>query len=62
MSRFYRHKLPHWAKKCLVIAEKVTLPLLIYQLFRTLIYQTTLELLLLTVILCLFIAFKMKWL
>ena len=61
MSRFYRYKLPPWARHWLYVCEKITLPLLIFQLIRTLILPTTFDVLLLGVFIGLFIAFQLEW-
>jgi hypothetical protein len=61
MARYYRYKLPPWARRCLYIAEQVTLPLLIFQLIRTIIIPTTLDVLLTLFLAGIFIAFYLKW-
>ncbi|MEN2765720.1 hypothetical protein [Ornithinibacillus xuwenensis] len=61
MARYYRYRLPPWAKKCLFIAETVTLPILIFQLIRTILIPTTFDVLLTLLIGFLFIAFYLKW-
>lgn len=61
MARFYRYRLPPWARRCLFIAEKVTLPIMIFQLLRTLFFPTTLDVFLLGITVGLFTAFYMKW-
>ncbi|WP_047981695.1 hypothetical protein [Ornithinibacillus contaminans] len=61
MARYYRYRLPPWARKCLYIAESVTLPLLIFQLIRTIIFPTTFDVLLTLCFAFLFISFYLKW-
>lgn len=61
MSRFYRYRLPPWARKCIIVIEKVTLPILIFQLIRTLLFPTSLDVFLLGVLTGLFIAFYLEW-
>ncbi|TXL62574.1 hypothetical protein FHP05_12285 [Cerasibacillus terrae] len=61
MSRFYRYRLPPWARNCLIIIEKCTLPILIFQLIRTLFFPTTLDVVLLGLLVLLFIAFHQRW-
>lgn len=61
MSRFYRYRLPPWARHWILVCEKITLPLLIFQLIRTLFLPTTLDVLLLGVFIGLFIAFQLEW-
>ncbi|ALX48215.1 hypothetical protein [Lentibacillus amyloliquefaciens] len=61
MSRYYRYRLPPWAKKCIIIIEKVTLPILIFQLIRTLLFPTSLDVFLLGILAGLFIAFYLEW-
>ncbi|WP_042223324.1 hypothetical protein [Oceanobacillus manasiensis] len=61
MARYYRYKLPPWARNCLIVAEKVTLPILLFQLVRTLFFPTTLDVFLLGLIVGVFIAFYLEW-
>ncbi|MDY0408588.1 hypothetical protein ACFFIS_03465 [Virgibacillus soli] len=61
MARYYRYRLPPWARHCLIVIESVTLPIMIFQLIRTLFFPTTLDVLLLGLLVGLFIAFQLKW-
>ncbi|MEN1968321.1 hypothetical protein WMZ97_09640 [Lentibacillus sp. N15] len=61
MARYYRYKLPPWARNCLFICEKCTLPILIFQLVRTLFFPTTLDVFLLGALVGIFLAFYLKW-
>ncbi|WP_067727270.1 hypothetical protein [Oceanobacillus damuensis] len=61
MARYYRYKLPPWGRHCLYVLEKVTLPILIFQLIRTLLIPTTFDVLLLGLFIGLFIAFYLEW-
>lgn len=61
VARFYRYRLPPWARNCIFICEKATLPILIFQLIRTLFFPTTLDVLLLGIFVGLFIAFHLEW-
>ncbi|WP_173916001.1 hypothetical protein [Halobacillus sp. Marseille-Q1614] len=61
MSRFYRYRLPPWCRQFLYVIEVACVPILIYQLLRTLIFPTTLDVLLLGIWLGLCLAFKYKW-
>lgn len=61
MARFYRYRLPPWVRNCIIVIEKCTLPILIFQLIRTLIFPTTLDVLLLGLLVLLFIAFYLEW-
>ncbi|WP_373892973.1 hypothetical protein ACUL41_07860 [Virgibacillus natechei] len=61
MARFYRYKLPPWARRSIIIIERVTLPILIFQLIRTLFFPTTLDVFLLGLLVGLFIAFYLEW-
>lgn len=61
MARYYRYRIPPWARKCIIIIENVTLPIMIFQLIRTLFFPTTLDVLLLGFLVGLFFAFYMKW-
>ncbi|HEX6592986.1 MAG TPA: hypothetical protein VF095_00150 [Bacillota bacterium] len=61
MARYYRYRLPPWARKCIVVIEKVTLPILIFQLVRTLFFPSTLDVLLTGILVGLFLAFYLEW-
>ncbi|MBU5265759.1 hypothetical protein [Virgibacillus proomii] len=61
MARYYRYRLPPWARNCIIIIERVTLPILIFQLIRTLFFPTTLDVFLLGILVGLFIAFYLEW-
>lgn len=61
MSRFYRYKLPPWTRQFLYALEKAMTPLLIYQLLRTIIIPTTLDVFLLAVFVFIYIAFYLHW-
>jgi len=61
LARFYRYRLPPWARQCLIVIERVTLPIMIFQLIRTLFFPTTFDVLLLGLLIGLFIAFYLEW-
>ncbi|PKR79128.1 hypothetical protein CEY16_05085 [Halalkalibacillus sediminis] len=61
MSRYYRYRLPPWARKCIFVIEKVVLPIMIFQLIRTLLWPTTLDVFLAGALVGLFIAFYLEW-
>ncbi|GAB3050155.1 hypothetical protein [Virgibacillus ainsalahensis] len=61
MARYYRYRLPSWARHCIIVIEKVTLPILIFQLIRTLFFPSTLDVFLLGLLVGLFIAFYLEW-
>ncbi|GAA0326857.1 MULTISPECIES: hypothetical protein [Oceanobacillus] len=61
MSRFYRYRLPPWARKCIFVAETVCTPIMIFQLIRTLLIPTTLDILLLGLLIGLVVAFYLQW-
>ncbi|TFJ93979.1 hypothetical protein [Lentibacillus salicampi] len=61
MARYYRYRLPPWARNCIIIIEKVTMPILIFQLVRTLLFPTSLDVFLLGALTGLFIAFYLEW-
>lgn len=61
MSRFYRFRLPPWARHCLIVIEQVTLPLVIFQALRTLLLPTTLDVILLSLLVLLLVAFSLEW-
>ncbi|MFD1445417.1 hypothetical protein [Oceanobacillus profundus] len=61
VARFYRYKLPPWARQCLFVFERILLPITIFQLIRTLLIPTTFDVLLLGVLIGLLIAFYLEW-
>ncbi|MFG6116420.1 hypothetical protein SAMN05421743_105172 [Thalassobacillus cyri] len=61
MSRLYRYRLPPWCRRWLYIIEKAMLPLMIFQLLRTLLFPTTLDVFLLGIFIGIFIAFHLEW-
>lgn len=61
MGRFYRYRLPPFLRDLLIILEKVTLPILVFQLIRTFFFPTTLDVFLLGLLVLLFIAFYLEW-
>ncbi|MFA1822534.1 hypothetical protein ACDX78_20620 [Virgibacillus oceani] len=61
MARYYRYRLPPWGLKCILIAEKVTLPILIFQLLRTLFFPTTFDVFLLGILVFIYISFTLGW-
>ncbi|SDI92337.1 hypothetical protein [Salimicrobium halophilum] len=61
MSRMYRYRLPPWCRHGLFKLEKALLPITIYQIIRTLIVPTTLDVFLTGVFVCLYLAFYFKW-
>lgn len=62
MAKNYRYRLPPWLYKIVCIIEKATLPILIYQLIRTILFTTTLDLILLGIFTIIFIIFYLQWL
>ncbi|CDQ39427.1 MULTISPECIES: hypothetical protein [Virgibacillus] len=61
MARYYRYRLPPWARTCIIVIERVTLPILVFQLIRTLFFPTTFDVFLLGLLVGLFIAFYLEW-
>lgn len=61
MARYYRYRLPPWMRNCLIVLEKSMTPLLIYQLLRTIILPTTLDVFLLALFVIIYIAFFLQW-
>ncbi|MCP3025530.1 hypothetical protein [Halobacillus sp. A5] len=61
MSRMYRYRLPPWCRHWLYVLEKATVPICIYQLIRTLIFPTTIDVFLLGLCIGLYLAFRFKW-
>jgi len=62
MTKHYRYRLPPWLHKCIIVLEKAILPILIFQLIRTLLFTTTFDLILLGVFIGIFIMFYLRWL
>src|SRR5699024_10984704 len=58
----YRYRFPPWLNKCVCILEKAILPILVFQLIRTIFFTTTLDLILLGIFIGIFIAFYLGWL
>ena len=58
----YRYRLPPWLNRCVCILERAILPILIFQLLRTLFLTTTLDLILLCILIVIFIIFYLEWL
>ncbi|AXI09597.1 hypothetical protein CV093_12720 [Oceanobacillus sp. 143] len=61
MGRYYRYKLPPWARRCIFVLERITLPILIFQLLRTIFFVTTFDLILLGLLVCLLVTFYLEW-
>ncbi|GEL77446.1 hypothetical protein [Tenuibacillus multivorans] len=61
MARYYRYRLPPWARHCIFIIEKCTLPIMIFQLVRTLLFPTSLDVFLTGLLVGLFISFYLEW-
>ncbi|MGP4108414.1 hypothetical protein [Virgibacillus sp. L01] len=61
MARYYRYRLPPWARNCIIVIERVTLPILIFQLIRTMLFPTSFDVFLLGVLVGIFIAFYLEW-
>ncbi|RPF55465.1 hypothetical protein [Aquisalibacillus elongatus] len=61
MARYYRYRLPPWARHFIFVIEKCTLPIMIFQLIRTLLFPTTLDVFLAGVLVGLYIAFYLEW-
>lgn len=57
MGKYYRYRFPPWLRKIVFIVEKAIIPILIFQLIRTLLFPSTLDLFILAMLICLFIAF-----
>jgi len=61
MSRHTRYRLPNWARHCVFVIEKATLPILIFQLIRTLLFPSTLDIFILGILIGIFIVFYLEW-
>ncbi|WP_186576249.1 hypothetical protein [Aquibacillus kalidii] len=61
MARFYRYRLPPWARYCLLVCERCTLPIMIFQALRTIFIPTTFDIFLLAICIGIFLAFYLKW-
>lgn len=61
MRKYYRYRLPHWARHCIFVIEKVTLPIMIFQLLRTLFFPTSFDVFLSGLLVGVFIAFYLEW-
>ncbi len=58
----YRYRLPNWLYKVVCVIERAIVPILIFQLIRTLFLTTTFDLILLCLLILLFIVFYLEWL
>ncbi|MRH42955.1 hypothetical protein GH741_09685 [Aquibacillus halophilus] len=61
MARYYRYRLPPWARYWLLVIERATLPIVIFQLVRTLFFPTTFDILLLGIFIGIFFAFYFQY-
>lgn len=61
MTGHNRYRLPTWVRRCIFVIEKATLPILIFQLIRTLLFPSTLDILLLGIFIGIFIVFYLEW-
>ncbi|MFC4388341.1 hypothetical protein ACFOZ1_11070 [Gracilibacillus marinus] len=61
MGRYYRYRLPPWARDCIVVCERCTMPIVIFQSFRTIFIPTTFDVILLGILIGIFIAFQLEW-
>ncbi|HLR65179.1 MAG TPA: hypothetical protein VK075_07115 [Pseudogracilibacillus sp.] len=57
MGKYYRYRLPNVLCKCISLIERAIIPLLIFQLIRTIIFLSFLEVFILTLLIILFIIF-----
>ncbi|GAB2560699.1 hypothetical protein [Gracilibacillus alcaliphilus] len=61
MARFYRYRLPPWAREWIFICERCILPIVIFQAVRTLLIPTTIDILLLGILIGILVAFRLEW-
>ncbi|WP_198434034.1 hypothetical protein [Virgibacillus salexigens] len=61
MARYYRYRLPPWARTWIIVIERGTLPILVFPLIRTRFFPTTFDVFLLGLLVGLFIAFYLEW-
>ncbi|TQS76112.1 hypothetical protein DX933_02700 [Ornithinibacillus gellani] len=61
MARYYRYRLPPWVRNCICVIEQAMLPILVFQLLRTLFFPTTLDVFLLGLVVGIFVAFYLEW-
>ncbi|MET3682552.1 putative membrane protein SpoIIM required for sporulation [Alkalibacillus flavidus] len=61
MGKHYRYRLPPWMRKCIMTIERCIVPIMIFQLIRTLLFPTTLDVFLAGAIVGIFIGFYMEW-
>ncbi|GEN85522.1 hypothetical protein MKY30_17505 [Oceanobacillus sp. FSL W8-0428] len=61
MSRYYRYRIPPWARKCIFIVETCITPILVFQIIRTLLIPTAFDILILAVLIGLALSFYMQW-
>ncbi|MRG88213.1 hypothetical protein [Salinibacillus xinjiangensis] len=61
MGKFYRYKLPPWLRHWIFVIERCTVPLMVYQIIRTLLIPTTLDVFLTGIFVGIFFAFYLDW-
>ncbi|GGP13629.1 hypothetical protein [Oceanobacillus neutriphilus] len=61
MSRYYRYRIPLWARKCIFVVETCITPILVFQIIRTLLIPTAFDILILAVLIGLALSFYMQW-
>ncbi|HHY72819.1 MAG TPA: hypothetical protein GX497_06270 [Bacillus bacterium] len=62
MGRFYRFRLPPWARHFLLVLEQITIPLVVFQALRTLFLPSTFDVILLSLLVLLAVSFYLEWL
>lgn len=58
---YNKHRLPPWIRKCRDGFEPLCLPIACFQLIRTLIFTTTLDVLLLALLIGLYVCYLKRW-
>ena len=61
MSRYYRYRLPPWCRNWLIIIERCMMPIIVVQSIRTLLFPTTLDVLILGFFVGIYASFYLRW-
>lgn len=61
MAQYYRYRLPPWLRQWILIIESWMIPICVFQAFRTLIFPTTFDVIILGFVMLAFVSFRLKW-
>ncbi len=61
MGKYHRYRFPHPFRRVIVVVEYSVVPILCYQILRTLFLPTTLDMFLCILFIGMFVMFQSKW-